>query len=80
MSARVQATAALEGAIAVLRGRPSTSAGRIRLHDGIRDVFRTMEDFSGDRVASRRLLNQLADLRCDEPVARELAGVRGASG
>lgn len=80
MGARVQATAALEAAVAVLKARPSTSAARIRLHDGVKEVFRTMEDHSADRVASRRLLNELADLACDHSTARDLAGVGGAVG
>ena len=75
MQSRVRATAALEAACATLLAAPSTSATRIRVHDTVKDVFATLEDYSEDRQASRRLLNELAELRCDHPQARGLAGV-----
>jgi hypothetical protein len=77
MSSRVRATAVMEAAAAQLRAAPSTSSARYRLHDTIKEVLSTMDDFSEDRNASRRLLNELAELGCDQTQARTLAGVEG---
>ncbi len=75
MQSRVRATAALEAACCNLLAAPTTSSTRIRIHDTVKDVFATLEDYSEDRQASRRLLNELAELRCDQVQARGLAGV-----
>lgn len=74
MSARVRSTAALEAASARLLSAPSTSLSRLRLYDMVREVFNTMQDFSDNRNASRRLINQLAELDCDQAQARRLTG------
>ncbi len=77
---RMRATAVLESARTTLLATPTTSAVRYRLHDNIKHTFATQRDMSDHREASAKLLNALAELRCDQPEARLLAGVRRSSG
>lgn len=77
---RVRATSVLESVRTALLAGPSTSAVRYRLHDNVKHTFANQEDRSDHREASAKLLNALAELRCDQPEARQLAGVRRSSG